>query len=182
MKFNSLIIGLCLFAAASPLLAQDLASPPPPTTNSLPATVAPAPTVVPAVARIVLPANTVVVVTPVQEITSIHMKKGDVQMLQVANDLVSNGVVVVPRGAPVKATVTWRTGKGIGGKSAKFELTFDSVNVRGVDHPLKGKWRQEGRGNTVAALLGSMLISGHSAVMNSGQMVNAFTAEDIAID
>jgi hypothetical protein len=80
---------------------------------------------------------------------------------------------------PVKATVTWRTGKGIGGKSAKFEITFNTVTVAGKPYALKGKHRQEGKGNTVGALLGSILISGRSAVMESGQVVNAFTAEAI---
>ncbi len=107
------------------------------------------------------------------------MKEGDVRMLQTAADAAYNGVIVIPRGAPVKATVTWRTGKGVGGKSAKFELTFNSVTVNGREYALKGTHRQEGRGNTVAALLGSMIISGHSAVMTSGQVVNAFTAEPI---
>jgi len=128
---------------------------------------------------IVLPADTVIQITAVQEITSKHMHEGDVEMLQVATDVAQNGVVVIPRGAPVKATVTWRTGKGIVGKSAKFELTFNSVNIHGRDFALKGKHRQEGRGNTLAALLGSAIITGHSAVMLSGQMTNAFTAEPI---
>lgn len=132
-------------------------------------------------ASAILPPDTVVQVVPVDDITSIHMKEGDMEVLQVAADVVENGVVVIPRGAPVKATVTWRTGKGIGGKSAKFDLTFNSVSVRGHEYALKGKHRQEGKGNTVAALLGSIVISGHSAVMESGQMTNAFTAEPIPV-
>lgn len=108
-----------------------------------------------------------------------HMKEGDVERLQVSADVVQDGVVVIPRGSPVRATVTWRTGKGIVGKSAKFDLTFNAVSVGGHEYALKGKHRQEGRGNTVAALLGSWVVSGHSAVMQSGQMVNAFTAEPI---
>lgn len=129
--------------------------------------------------RVVLPANTIIQVTPVQDITSKHMHKGDIEMLQIANDVVQNGVVVIPRGTPVTAEVTWRTGKGIGGKSAKFELTFESVKVLATQYPLKGKHRQEGRGNTVGALLGSMIITGRSAVMTSGEIVNAFTAAPI---
>ena len=129
----------------------------------------------------VLPADTVIQVTPVQDITSIKMKQGDSYTLQVASDVSHDGVVIIPRGAPVKGTVTWRTGKGIGGKSAKFEMTFNSVNVGGRDFALNGKHRQEGRGNTVGALLGSIWISGHSAVMTSGQLVNAFTAEPITV-
>ncbi|MGC6399032.1 hypothetical protein ACNI3Q_00450 [Sphingomonas sp. FW199] len=127
----------------------------------------------------VLPVDTIITVTPVEEITSIKMKEGDIKTLQVAADVVEGGTVMIPRGSKVKATVTWRTGKGIGGKSAKFELTFNSVSVNGKDYALKGTHRQEGRGNTVGALLGSMFISGKSAVMTSGQIVNAFTAEPI---
>jgi len=130
-------------------------------------------------AQIVLPMDTMIQVTPVQEITSIKMKEGDTYMMQVAADIAQNGVVVIPRGAPVKGTITWRTGKGIGGKSAKFDMTFNSVTVQGHQYALKGKHRQEGKGNTVAALLGSMFVSGRSAIITSGQIVTAFTAEAI---
>lgn len=132
----------------------------------------------PRIAR-TLPANTMIAITPVQEITSKKMKEGDVVSFQVINDLVENGTIIVPRGTPVRGTITWRTGKGIGGKSAKFDVTFNSVNVGGRDWALRGTHRQEGKGNTVAALLGSILISGRSAVMMPGQSVNAFTAEQI---
>jgi hypothetical protein len=128
-----------------------------------------------------LPANTMIPVTPVQEITTIKMKEGDTYTLQTASDVTEKGVVVIPRGAPVNCTITWRTGKGIGGKSAKFDLTFNSVMVGVKPYALKGKHRQEGKGNTVAALLGSMVISGHSAVMASGQIVNAFTVDPIPV-
>lgn len=123
-----------------------------------------------------------VVVTPVEEITSINMKEGDVVAFQVVNDVVQDGAVLIQRGAPVKGTITWRTGKGIGGKSAKFIVTFNSVDIAGHAWALRGTHRQEGRGNTMAALLGSMLISGRSAVMTPGQLVNCFTAEQITKD
>jgi len=128
---------------------------------------------------VTLPADTPIQLTTVNEITSINMKEGEERMLQVATDVAQNGKVVIPRGAPVKATVTYRTGKGIVGKSAKFELTFNTVTVNGKSYALKGKHRQEGRGNTVGALLGAAFISGKSAVITSGQVMNAFTAEAI---
>ncbi len=127
----------------------------------------------------VLPPDTLIQVTPVEEITSMHMHEGDKEQLQIAADITQDGVVIIPRGSPVTAAVTWRTGKGIVGKSAKFELTFETVSVKGHAYKLKGKHRQEGRGNTLGALLGSTIITGHSAVMLSGQVVNAFTAEPI---
>ena len=152
--------------------AQQTQSPPTPAMGVAPTTT---PT-----GQAALPPDTIIQVTPVQEITSIKMREGDSHMLQVAADIAHNGVVVIPRGAPVKATVTWRTGKGIGGKSAKFDLTFNSVTVHGKQYALKGKHRQEGKGNTVGALLGSMFISGRSAIITSGQVITAFTAEAIS--
>lgn len=126
-----------------------------------------------------LPADTIINVTPTTEITSKHMKEGDDVVFQIANDVAENGIVFLRRGSPVRAKITWKTGKAIGGKSAKFEVTFIDVNANGRTWQLKGKYRQEGRGNTVAALLGSMLVSGHSATMSPGQIVTAFTAEPI---
>lgn len=130
-------------------------------------------------AAALLPSNTIVPVTTITDISSKGMKVGDTEALQVASDVFQEGTVIIPRGSPVKATVSWHTGKAVGGKSAKFELTFNSVNVRGHDYALTGKHRQEGKGNTVAALLGSMVISGHSATMTTGQVINAVSAEPI---
>lgn len=94
--------------------------------------------------------------------------------------MVEGGKVVIPRGAPVASVVTWRTGKGVGGKSGKFEMSFSTVRVAGSAYKLKGKVRQEGRGNTVGALLGS-IITGKSAVITPGQTITAITDEPIPI-
>lgn len=130
-------------------------------------------------AEITLPPDTLVEVTPSEEITSKEMEEGTTRSFMVARDVVQQGVVVIPRGAPVKAEVTWRTGKGIGGKSAKFELTFRTVRVGGAEKLIRGTHRQEGRGNTAGALLGSMVITGRSATMSPGQLVNVFTVDPI---
>jgi len=157
------VLPVAFLAVAMPLAAQ---------TGSFPANVASA---------VVVPVNTLVVVTPTEEITSIDMKVGTVRNFMVVNDVVEGGEVIIRRGSPVKATVTWRTGKGIVGKSAKFELTFNSVRSGGRDWALRGTVRQEGRGNTAGALLGSAIITGRSAVMTPGQLVNVFTAEEISL-
>ena len=128
---------------------------------------------------VILPINTLVEVTPADEITSKKMKEGTTREFLVARDVVQDNSVMIPRGSPVTAEVTWRTGKGIVGKSAKFELGFRSVRVGGRDYKLRGIHRQEGRGNTAGALLGSAIITGKSATMTPGQIVNVFTAEPI---
>jgi len=157
------VLPLAFLAVAMPLAAQ---------TGSFPASVASA---------VVVPVNTLVVVTPTEEITSIDMKVGTVRNFMVVNDVVEGGEVMIRRGSPVKATVTWRTGKGIVGKSAKFELTFNSVRSGGRDWALRGSVRQEGRGNTTGALLGATFITGRSAVITPGQLINVFTAEEISL-
>lgn len=172
---------IILLAAASAVStganAQDTAA------HTQPVTVAAQPVAIAAQpvntnARI-LAAGTLLTVAPMQDITSKKAKEGTEYEFQVVNDVVEQGYVVIPRGSPVKGAMTWKTGRAIGGKSGKFDITFKSVNIGGKSVLLRGVHRQEGKGNTVGALLGSMFISGRSAVMTQGQIVNAFTAEPI---
>ena len=126
-----------------------------------------------------MPANTLITVTPVEEISSKRIKEGDKVRFATIGDTSENGAVVIPRGSVVTGEITFKTGKAIGGKSGKFEVSFRTVAVRGVEYPLTGVHRQEGRGNTAAALLGSILVSGRSALMQPGQEARAFTAAAI---
>lgn len=128
----------------------------------------------------VLPAGSLLSVTPLQEISSKRVEVGEKYKFQVVTDTIENGMVVIPRGSLVTGAVSWKTGRAIGGKSGKFEITFETVSANGVEIPLTGIHRQEGRGNTVGALLGSILISGRSAVMLPGQLVNAMTKVPVA--
>ena len=119
------------------------------------------------------------VVAPLEMISSKRVEVGDKFNFAVVNDVVENGVTVIPRNTPVQGEITWKTGRAIGGKSGKFEVSFKTLTTPSGAYRLRGKHRQEGRGNTVGALLGSILISGRSAVMEPGQMVNVFTDEPI---
>ena len=124
-----------------------------------------------------LPAGTQVSLTPLQELSSKHIKEGERFQFRVVNDVVENGVVVIPRGSTATGVISMQTGRAIGGKSGKFDVTFEKVEANGITFPLMGTHRQEGKGNTVGALLGSILISGRSAVMLPGQIVNAMIKE-----
>lgn len=126
-----------------------------------------------------MPANTLITVTPMAEITSKHLEVGQAVDFVTVGDVAEAGKVVIPRGSLVKGDITFKTGKAIGGKSGKFEVSFRTVQVHGKSYALKGMHRQEGKGNTVAAVFGSMLVSGRSAVMQPGQEARAFTAEPI---
>jgi hypothetical protein len=127
----------------------------------------------PAAARF-LPAGSIVSLTPLEELSSKHIKEGQRYQFIVVNDVVDHGVVVIPRGSPATGIVTMKTGRALGGKSGKFDVTFESVAANGVTFPLSGVFHQEGKGNTLGALFGSIWISGHSAVMQPGQVATAF--------
>ncbi len=154
---------------AAPVVAPATAAPPMPAPEAQVAK------------TISLPKDTLIRVSPISEVTSKRMKEGQTREFRVAEEVRRDGVTVVPINAPVVATVTWRTGKGIFGKSAKFEITFTSVEIDGKKYALTGSHRQEGRGNTAAALLVSGIITGRSAVMLPDQVVNARTAEAITV-
>jgi len=141
-----------------------------------------APTVAPQTSQAVrfLPAGTIVSLTPLEQLTSKHMREGERHQFIVVNDVMDNGIVVIPRGSPATAVVTMQTGRAVGGKSGKFDVTFENVTANGVNFPLSGVHRQEGKGNTLGALFGSIIISGHSAVMLPGEIVTAFVKERTA--
>lgn len=142
--------------------------------------VSPAPTVA-ASGPVMVRAGTMIAVTPMAEIASSKIKVGDTFQFTVVNDVVENGVVAVPRGTKALGMIKWKTGKAIGGKSGKFEVEFKQLSVNGKTVPLSGIHRQEGKGNTVGALFGSMWISGRSAILSPGTVVNAMVAENTTI-
>lgn len=124
-----------------------------------------------------LAAGTKVDLASVEELSSKHVSVGQHYKFTVVNDVTDNGVVVIPRGSIADGVISMKTGRAIGGKSGKFDVSFNSVTAHGVTFPLMGVHRQEGKGNTVGALLGSIWISGTSAVMLPGQMVTAMIKE-----
>jgi len=85
-------------------------------------------------------------------------------------------------------TVTWRTGKGAFGKSAKMEVTFNELTLpNGHRLPLAGMHRQEGQGNTGAAVGAAIavgvfgaFVTGKSAIIPVGQHLMARTNEPLA--
>gem|GEM_PF-2701527 len=93
---------------------------------------------------------------------------------------------MLPKGTRGQGHITWRTGKGAFGKSAKMDLAFDWIDVSGRRVTIEGTHRQEGEGNT-AATLGAVaavgpfraFVTGKSATVPRGMPLKAFTAEGI---
>jgi len=137
--------------------------------------------------QLVLAPNTEVVVTPNDTLNTKTVKVGDKFKVATVFDVMQDGFVLIPRGTPGEATVSYRTGKGAFGKSGKMEVEFNWLDLGGRRIALTGKYRQEGEGNTGAAVgavvavgVFGAFVTGHSAALTNGQQLRAHTAEPLA--
>ncbi|MBJ7501998.1 MAG: hypothetical protein JHC57_19755 [Sphingopyxis sp.] len=137
---------------------------------------------------LMLPSYTEVILTPDAEANSKKLREGHTIPMHTVFDVMHNGVVVIPKGTRGMGTVTWRTGKGAFGKSAKMEVTFNELTLpNGHRLPLAGMHRQEGEGNTGAAVGAAIavgvfgaFVTGKSAIIPVGQHLMARTNEPLA--
>lgn len=132
----------------------------------------------------VLPANTEVLLRMNEDLSSKKAEVGQPFFLSVAQDVIHNGMIVIPRGSRGMGEVTWRTGKGAFGKSGKMEVEIKYIEVNGRRIPVLGKFRQEGEGNTVATigaviLVGvfSAFVTGKSALIPRGRELPVHTVD-----
>ncbi|MEP9361046.1 hypothetical protein [Sphingomonas sp. KR3-1] len=134
-----------------------------------------------------LPANTEVVVSMNAELNSKKFKKeGHKFDLSVASDVRMGDYVIIPKGTPAYGIVTYRTGKGAFGKSAKMEFDITHIDLNGNRIPLKGHFRQEGQGNTGAAVgavvavgVFGAFVTGKSAIVEQGREFRVYTTEPL---
>lgn len=134
---------------------------------------------------VTIPANTSIILRMNEDLTSKggQIKAGHMFNLTVAYDVKVNGVVVIPAGTPGKGEVTMRTGKGVFGKSGKMEVELRSIDLNGEMIPVTGKYRQEGEGNTLAAVGAVFLtapllfVTGKSATIPRGRELTAYTLQ-----
>lgn len=74
-----------------------------------------------------------------------------------------------------------RTGRAVFGKSGKMEIELRSIDLNGQRIPVTGKYRQEGEGDTLAAVgavvlaAPLMFVTGKSAVIQRGRELSAYT-------
>lgn len=136
-----------------------------------------------------LPANTEIVLKMNSELSSKKAREGDVFLASVAQDVMLGNLVVIRRGTPANGVVTWRTGKGAFGKSAKMSYEFHSLELEGQRVPVSGQFRQEGSGNTgatvgavaAAGVIGGLFVTGRSAVVEQGRELKVHTTAAIPI-
>lgn len=167
-------------AVAAPVTATAVAMP----------TIAATQVAVPAGGTVTLPSNTELLLRLSEEVNSKRVKEGHVFRVALAQDVMMGNYVVLPKGTPGTGYVSYRTGKGAFGKSAKMEVTMKSLDLpNGRSIPLVGMTRQEGQGNTgatvgaaVAVGVFSAFVTGRSAIFAEGREVRGFTREALVVD
>ena len=185
---NKLIALTVMTAVPVSSFAMPLARPPASAEVQSP-TAAAAPSQTPT-KTIALPANTEVVLRLADELTSKgnQNKVGSMFRLTVAYDVKVGGITVIPSGTPATGEVTYRTGKGMFGKSGKLEVELRQIDLDGQRIPINGKYRQEGEGNTTAAVgavflaAGLMFVTGKSAIIPRGRELSAYTSQTTTIE
>jgi hypothetical protein len=135
-----------------------------------------------------LPANTEVGIRLNQDISTKSARQGETVSFSTTHDVLLDEFVVIPAGTRVVGEITWVSGKGMFGKSGKFELEVRYIDLGGRRIPLEGKFRQEGDGNTVATIgavvvvpVAGFFVTGKSGVMPKGRELTVYTAQPIPV-
>jgi len=181
MKYR--LVALAAVFAASPLAAQ-VASP---------VTVSPAQAVTVIQQQVpgdVLRAGAPVPVALSEALTTKgkHLRVGQPVRLEVAQDVMLNGRVVIPARSPVEGVLTEVRNKGMWGKSGAIRLHINSVNVNGTVIRLQGDMDTRGETGTagvvgaiVALPVAGFFVTGTSAEMPLNMPGRAFLDQDIAL-
>jgi hypothetical protein len=178
-KLAHILCAASLLAIGSAVSAQ----------NEAPAEPAAIAAAMPVPQNLILKAGTPITLAVTEEVNSSTHKEGDTFKLTVLNDVSVGQSVVIPRGTPANAEITWRTGKGAFGKSGKMEFALTSIDLEGKSIPVSGTFRQEGEGNTIATGVGVLaiglfagFITGKRARLPSGRELMSQLAQDVPFD
>lgn len=140
-------------------------------------------------ANAALPADTEIFLSTVKEVNSKKIRQGESFEMAVVRDVKMGDYIVIPRGTPATGTISYRTGKGAFGKSAKMEFVISALTLGDKIVPLKAKYRIEGSGNTgatvgaivAAGVIAGVFVTGHSAVIAPATEYKAFTLNALPI-
>ena len=116
------------------------------------------------------------------------LKVGQIVRLEVAQDVLLNGRVVIPARSPVEGILTEVRNKGMWGKSGAIHLQMTSVSINGIAVRLKGDMDTRGQTGTAGVVgaivvlpLAGIFVTGTSAEMPLNMPGRAFLDQDIAL-
>jgi hypothetical protein len=140
----------------------------------------------PAASSATLISGTALTVSLDTELSTATNKVGDRFPVTVVNDVIEQGVVVIPKGTTGYGEVTFATRKGGFGKQGILGIALRYLNLNGRQFMLDGRYREEGRGNEGAAAatmfavgIFAFVVKGKTATIPKGRELKAHTGEDI---
>ena len=111
---------------------------------------------------------------------------GDRVRLEVAEDVVSDGVTIIPRGTPVTGEITAVRNKGMWGRSGKIEGRILSMTLNGRTVRMSGAFDDKGVTGTAGVVAAVVLVpvvgffvTGTSARIPAGSEISAYIDEDV---
>ena len=133
-----------------------------------------------------IPRDTQFTVELTSELSSKKARKGDIVPLKLSHNVIINGVVVIPEGATVRATVVEAKSAGMFGRSGKLGFTIDSVRtINGIDIPLAyTAARESGSADGAVAvvafvsIIGGMFMNGKNVSFPAGTTFDARVTAD----
>lgn len=136
----------------------------------------------------VLPSGTSVRIRTLTPLNSSDNKTGQQFDIEVAEDVMVDGRVIIARGSPGTGELTLVKKKGMWGKSGKLEGRFISVRSNGRDIAIRGTLNDKGSAGT-AGVVGAILVlpiagffvTGTSAEIATGSSFSAKTESDIPL-
>ncbi|PKB19672.1 hypothetical protein B0I00_1912 [Novosphingobium kunmingense] len=182
MKYAIFFASICM---AAPLSAQNAA----PAAQSAPAAAPMVAAIAPATTANVLRAGTEVPMITREDLTTKkkQLRVGQRIQIEVAGNIMQNGMVVVPAGTPGVAELTEVRNKGMWGKSGYIAGRILSMRMGDRQVRLTGTFDDKGVTGTagvVAAVATIPLVgfftTGTSASIPTGSAIKAFLDEDLA--
>ncbi len=187
---------LALSATALLCSTTSLAQPatiPPEAAQATPAQAAPAPVTpmivqAPPAGGTVLPQGTSIRLRTTSELHSQNNRTGERFDLEVAEDVMLNGMVVIPRGSPATGELTRVQRRGMWGRSGRLESRLLSVRANGVTIPIRGTVNERGDTGTAGVVasiavlpIAGFFVTGTSAVMPAGTGFTGMTESDLPL-
>lgn len=116
------------------------------------------------------------------------LRVGQLVRLEVAQDVMLNGRLVIPARSPVEGVLTEVRNKGMWGKSGAIHLQIKSVNINGTTIRLRGEMDTRGETGTAGVVgaivvmpIAGFFVTGTSAEMPLNMPGRAFLDQDIAL-
>ncbi|MBV9883459.1 MAG: hypothetical protein JO276_10665 [Sphingomonadaceae bacterium] len=135
-----------------------------------------------------LPRGTPIRLRTLQQLHSQENRVGDRFDLEVAEDVMLNGIVIIPRGSRANGEVTRIRRKGMWGRSGRIETRLLSVQANGITIPISGAVSEHGDTGTAGVVasivvlpVAGFFVTGTSAILPVGTGFNATTDSDVPL-